>query len=96
MKRPAPVEGWRANLPVIRAIGTSASILLSAVWITWQGSMWVADMRSEMREIRTTLTTITKAVDEKAALKDVEYRFSLLCARAPVVHRVWVCNGGKT
>lgn len=88
----APVEGWRANIPLFRAIGTSASIILSVIWLTWMGSQWVSDMRAEMREIRTSLQAVTKALDEKAAVKDVEHRFALMCARAPNTHRSWVCG----
>jgi hypothetical protein len=88
----APIEGWRANVPLFRAIGTSASILLSVAWLTWQGSSWVSDVRGEMRELRQSIVAITKALDEKAAAKDVDHRFALMCARAPNIHRSWVCG----
>jgi hypothetical protein len=85
-------EKMRANIPLLRTLTTATSILLSAMWLTWMGSQWVADIRSEMREIRTSLSLVTRALDDKAASKDVEHRFALMCARAPVNARAWVCN----
>jgi hypothetical protein len=86
------VEGWRANIPLFRAIATSASIIISVMFLTWQGSQWVSDMRSEMREIRVTLTTLAKAMDDKATSRDVEHRFALMCAKAPPSAKQWACT----
>lgn len=92
-------EKLRANIPLWRTLGTMTTIVLSVIWMTWQGSAWVADIRSEMREMRTSLMAVTKSLDEKAAAKDVEHRFELMCARAPNMHKPWVCGtngtGGK-
>jgi hypothetical protein len=85
-------EKLRANIPLWRAAATSVTIILSVVWMTWQGSAWVADIRNEMREMRTSLMTVTKSLDDKAASKDVEHRFELMCARAPARDKVWVCG----
>lgn len=86
-----PAEGWRANVPLFRAIATSASILLSVIWLTWQGSQWVADIRGEMREIRTGLAAVTQSMNTKAEMRDVEHKFALMCAKAPISARQWVC-----
>jgi hypothetical protein len=86
------VEGWRANIPLFRAIGTSLSILLSVIWITWQGSQWVNDIRSEMREIRSELKATRQELTTKAELKDVVHRFELFCAKAPQQHKTWACT----
>ena len=88
------VEGWRANVPLFRAVGTMASILISVMWLTWQGSAWVNDIRTEMREIRNGLTAVTTAMNTKAELRDMEHRFELMCARAPAHQRPWVCGNG--
>jgi hypothetical protein len=79
-------------VPLFRAIATAGSILLSVAWLSWQGSQWVAEIRGEMREMRAAVVAITKGLDDKAASKDVEYRFALLCARAPAAQKVWVCG----
>ena len=88
----APVEGWRANVPLFRAIGTSLSIIVSVIWLTFQGSQWVSDIRAEMREIRVGLTAVTQSMNTKAEMKDVEHRFALMCAKAPLNAKQWVCT----
>ena len=86
------VEGWRANVPLFRAIATSGSIILSVIWLTWQGSGWVSEIRNEVRELRTAITSVTRSLDDKAGVKDVEHRFALQCARAPAQYKPWVCD----
>ncbi len=88
----AHVESWRANIPLFRAVGTSASILLSVAWLTWQGSQWVADMKNEMRDIRNTLTVTARTLETKAEKDAIEFRFALLCAKAPPAHKGWACS----
>ena len=79
------VEGWRANVPLFRAIATSASILLSVAFFTWQGSQWMA-------RIENRLVAIEQATTDKASLKDVDHKFELMCAKAPPSAKQWVCK----
>jgi hypothetical protein len=81
----APVEGWRANMPIIRTLVTAASIILSVAWATWKGSEWVNRIESK-------LASIESIASEKANARDVIHRFELICARAPVHQKTWVCT----
>ena len=90
------IEGWRANIPIIRTMVTSASIILSVAWFTWQGSQWMYDIKSEMREMRASVTAITKTLDDKVGIREVDHRFDLMCARAPPSSKVWVCAANRT
>lgn len=86
-----PVENWRANVPLFRAAATAVSILLTACWFTWQGSQWVAEFKSTFARLETRLVAIEQATTDKVNVREMEHRFALLCARAPMQHRVWVC-----
>ncbi len=79
------VEGWRANVPLFRAIATSMSIILSVIWLSWQGSQWVT-------RIETRLSAIEMVGSTKANAQDVDYRFALQCARAPAQYKPWICD----